>query len=49
MRWDFKIDETKAYFELTKLKSSRNERRGLRRILVRRNGRMRVRWRMGKK
>jgi hypothetical protein len=31
------------------LKSSRDEKRGVRRVVVKRNGRMKVRGRMGKK
>jgi len=43
MKQNFKRDETKTYFELTKLESSKDERRGVK------SGRMKVKRRMGKK
>jgi hypothetical protein len=49
MKGIFKRDERKTYFELTKLKLSRNERRGMKRKVVRQIGRMKVKGRMGKK
>jgi hypothetical protein len=39
----------KGYFELSKLKLSKDERRGMRRIVVKQIGRTKVKGRMGKK
>jgi hypothetical protein len=48
MKGFFKRDERKAYFKLTKLKLFGDERRGMRRKVVRQIGRMKVKGRMGK-
>jgi hypothetical protein len=44
----FKKDEKITYFKLMKLKLSRNEKRTMRRKVVRQTRRMRMRGRMGK-
>jgi hypothetical protein len=49
MKRVYKRNDKIAYFELMKLKFSRDEKRGMKRVVVRQVGRMRMRERMGQK